>query len=57
MTFRRLIIAAVIFLLAVFWKMMLPGFRDIIPALKDMLEADQVCLVLPEGDTTWLVWD
>ena len=25
--------------------------------LKEMLEADQVCLVLPEGVTTWLIWD
>lgn len=57
MTFRRLIAAAAIFLLAVFWKMTLPGFGDIVPALKEMLEADQVCLVLPEGVTTWLIWD
>ena len=57
MTFRRLIIAAAVFLLAVCWKMTIPAFREIVPAVKDILSTEQVSLVLPEGSATWSGWD
>ena len=57
MTCRRLVVAAAVFLLALFWKITLPEFRDIIPAMQDMLAAEQFRFAAPDEAASWLSWD
>ena len=55
MTFRRLVIAAVLLLAAVWWKLTFPPFRsELLPALQDALGEEQVVLFVPEGLPSWL---
>ena len=58
MTYRRLAIAAGLFLLATYLKLFLPAYETSIePRLWDMMDRETLTLPAPAEAAAWLAWD
>ncbi len=56
MSYRRLAVAAALFLAAAYLKLCLPSFEAaVLPALQAAL-AEEQRIVLPEREAAWLIW-
>lgn len=58
MTYRRLIIAVIIFLAATYMKCFLPTLtQTAVPALREALDGEEVALPLTAEAVSWLDWN